>query len=220
MQPTPDLAVTVDQSTLKSQLMASSTVHVTVAPNGFTGMATLALGSMPSGVTGTFDNAQVALDGRTAATATLTLKTADSAAPGDTNIEVDVSGTGANPGKTTLALTVQSIITVHIPMGVNNMGGTISNPVTTAYGPYPMKLAEPPGGISAQNPVTVYFVNDDSVSHEIHASDDQEGFAHDPGPIPPMSTDSLVRNVNTAGSYNFYLHDQGAPITVGLITIQ
>jgi hypothetical protein len=220
MQPTPNLAVTVDQSTLTSQLMASSTVHVSVAPNGYMGSVALTLGSMPTGVTGTFDNAALALDGRTTGTATLTLKTATSAAPGATNIEVDASASGANPGKTTIALTVQSVITVHIPMGVNNMGGTISNPVTTAYGPYPMKLAEPTGGISAQNPVTVYFFNDDSVSHEIHASDDQEGFAHDPGPIPPMSMDSLVRNVNTAGSYNFYLHDQNAPITVGLIEIQ
>ncbi len=217
--PTPDLTVSVDKSTLQSQLMASSTVHVSVAPNGYIGMASLALGSMPSGVTGTFDNPTVALDGRTTATATLTLKTATSTPPGAVNIDVDATAMGANPGKATVALTVQSVITVHIPAGVNNMGGTISNPVTTAYGPYPMKITAPQG-ISDQNPVTVYFFNDDSVSHEIHASADQEGFAHDPGPIPPMSMDSLVRNVNTTGSYNYYLHDQGAPITVGLIEIQ
>lgn len=219
MQPTPNLAVSVDKATLQSQLMASSAVQVSVAPNGYIGMASLALGSLPSGVTGSFDNAQIALDGRTAATATLTLKTADSAPPGAANIEVDASATGANAGKTTIALTVESVITVHIPMGVDNMGGTTSNPVTTAYGPYPTKITAPQG-MSAQNPVTVYFMNDDSVSHEIHASDDQEGFAHDPGPIPPMSMDSLVRMVNTPGSYNYYLHDQGAPITVGLIEIQ
>jgi hypothetical protein len=199
--------------------MASNTATVSVAPNGYSGMATLSLPSMPSGVTGSFDNATLSLDGRTTATATLTLKTVDSAAPGAANVEIDAMAAGTT-FKTTIAFTVESVITVHIPKGVNNMGGTTSNPVTTAFGPYPMKLAAPTAGISSQNPVTVYFFNDDSVSHEIHASADQEGFAHDPGPIAPNSMDSLVRNVNTAGSYNFYLHDQGAPITVGLITIQ
>jgi hypothetical protein len=198
--------------------MSSNTVQVSVAPNGYSGTADLSLASMPTGVTGTFDHAQLALDGRTTATATLTLKTADSAPPGDTNIEVDATAAGTT-AKTTIAFTVQSVITVHIPMGVDNMGGSITNPVTTAYGPYPIKITAPPG-ISPQNTVTVYFMNDDSVSHEIHASDDQLGFGHDPGPIPPMSMDSYVRNVNATGPYNFYLHDQGAPITVGLIEIQ
>jgi hypothetical protein len=218
MQPAPNLGVSVDHPTLKSELMASNTVQVSIAPNGYSGSATLSLASMPTGVTGTFDHTQITLDGRTTATATLTLKTADSAPPGDTNIEVDAMAAGTT-AKATIAYTVESVITVHIPMGVDNMGGSVSSPVTTAYGPYPMKIAAPQG-ISAQNPVTVYFFNDDTVSHEIHASADQEGFAHDPGPIPPMSMDSLVRKVNTTGSYNFYLHDQGAPITVGLIEIQ
>jgi hypothetical protein len=213
------LNVSVDQGTISSQLMASSTVHVSVAPNGYSGSATLSVASLPTGVTGTFDNATVSLDGSASATATLTLKTADSATPGPANVEVDATA-GGMTFKTTIALTVESAITVHIPVGVNNMGGTTSNPVTTAYGPYPIKIAEPVGGISSSNTVDVYFFNDDSVSHEIHASDDQEGFAHDPGSIAPMSQDKLVRHVNTAGSYNFYLHDQGAPITVGLITIQ
>ena len=214
-----NLGVSVDQPTINSQLMANTAVHVSVAPNGYSGSATLSLASMPSGVTGTFDNATLSLDGSAAGTATLTLTTATSAPPGATNIEVDAMADGAT-FKATIAFTVESVITVHIPAGVNNMGGTVSDPVTTAFGPYPTKIAEPTGGISSSNPVTVYFFNDDSVAHEIHASDDQEGFAHDPGSIPPMSMDSLVRKVNTAGSYNYYLHDQGAPITVGLIEIQ
>lgn len=217
MEPAPNLGVTVDKTSIQSQLMANTEVQVSVAPNGYVGPATLAVAAMPTGVTGTFDNAMIVLDGRTTATAKLTVAAADSAAPGDANIEVDATAAGST-FKTTIALTVQSVITVHIPMGVNNMGGTTSNPVTTAYGPYPIKITAPQG-MSAQNPVTVYFMNDDSVSHEIHASDDQEGFGHDPGLIAPMSMDSYVRNVNTTGSYNFYLHDQGAPITVGLIEI-
>jgi hypothetical protein len=204
---------------MSSQLLASNTATVSVAPNGYSGMATLSVASLPTGVTGTFDNTTLSLDGHTTATATLTLKTATSATPGPANIEVDAMAAGMT-FKTTIALTVESAITVHIPQGVNNMGGTTSNPVTTAFGPYPMKIAEPMGGISASNTVTVYFFNDDTVSHEIHASADQEGFAHDPGTIAPNSMDKLVRQVNTAGSYNYYLHDQGAPITVGLITIQ
>jgi hypothetical protein len=192
---------------------------VSIAPNGYAGMATLSVTSMPTGVTGTFDNATLTLDGTATATAKLTLKTDTSAVQGPANIEVDAMAMGLT-FKTTIALTVESAITVHIPKGVDNMGGTTSNPVTTAFGPYPMKMQSPPGGISASTPLTVYFFNDDTVSHEIHASADQEGFAHDPGSIAPNSMDKLVRNVNTTGSYNYYLHDQGAPITVGLIEIQ
>jgi len=39
-------------------------------------------------------------------------------------------------------------------------------------------------------------------------------------PIPPNSMSSNVREVNSAGTYNYYLHDEGAAETVGQIVIQ
>jgi hypothetical protein len=32
--------------------------------------------------------------------------------------------------------------------------------------------------------------------------------------------DPFVRQVNQVGSYDFYLHDQGAPITIGLVEVK
>jgi hypothetical protein len=106
--------VSVDHATMSSQLMASNTATVSVAPNGYSRMVTLSVTSMPSGVTGSFDHATLSLDGSTAATATLTLDTADSATPGPANVELEAMAAGMT-FKTTIALTVESAITVHIP---------------------------------------------------------------------------------------------------------
>jgi hypothetical protein len=63
-------------------------------------------------------------------------------------------------------------------------------------------------------------MNDDSVSHEIHADASGQGFGHDPGPFGGGTMDPYVRKVNTAGTYDFYLHDQGQAITIGRIEIK
>ena len=73
------------------QLMASSTLKVSVAPNGATGEATLSAGTLPAGVTATFAPASLKLDGTTTATAVMTLKTADSTPPGDVTVDVSAS---------------------------------------------------------------------------------------------------------------------------------
>jgi plastocyanin len=213
-----NLGVTLDQMALSVQLMATATVHVSVAPNGYSGPVALSAGTMPTGLTAAFDNATLTLDGESAGTATLTITTATSTPPGDVPLSVSASAGGAT-FSTALALTVQSVITLHIPAGVNNMGATVSNPNTTAYGPYPISIVAP-AGLSASNPVTVYFQNDDNVSHEIHADDQAQGFGHDPGSFGAGKMDPYVRQVNAAGTYDFYLHDQGSPITPGRVFIE
>ena len=216
--PTTPLGVTLDQMTLSVQLMATATVTVSVAPNGYSGTVDLAAGTLPTGITAAFDKPTLTLDGATTATATLTLTTATSAPPGSVPLAVNATAGGMTQS-TAVSVTVESTITLHIPAGVNNTGATVSNPNTTAYGPYPITIVAPPG-ISASNPVTVYFQNDDTVSHEIHADDQGQGFGHDPGPFGAGKMDPYVRQVNTAGTYDFYLHDQGAPITPGRVFIQ
>jgi hypothetical protein len=213
-----NVAVSVAQSTLQLQLMAQATVQVSVAPNGYSGTVQLSPGTLPAGVTASFDHASLTLDGATTATATLTLKTDTNAPPGEAQVNVDATAGGTTKTATVTA-TVQSVITLHIPQGVDNMGATIVNPNTTAFGPYPITIVAPQG-ISTQNPVTVYFKNDDTVSHEIHADAGAQGFGHDPGSFGPGKMDPYVRKVNTAGTYDFYLHDQGSPLTIGRIHIQ
>ena len=114
---------------------------------------------------------------------------------------------------------MQSVITLHIPSGVNNTGATVSNPNSTAFGPYPVTITAP-ANLSESNPITVNFYNDDSVSHEIHADAQAQGFGHDPGSFGAGKMDPYVRKVNTAGTYDFYLHDQGNPLTIGRIFIK
>jgi plastocyanin len=201
------------------QLLASTTVTVSVAPNGYSGTVDLTAGSMPAGITAAFDKPTLTLDGETTGTATLTITTATNAAPGNAPLAVSAAVSGGTNVSTAVALTVESTITLHIPAGVNDTGATVSNPNTTAYGPYPITIVAP-AGISASNPVTVYFMNDDIISHEIHADDAAAGFGHDPGAFGAGKMDPYVRKVNAAGTYDFYLHDQGAPITPGRLFIQ
>jgi hypothetical protein len=205
-------------STLQLNLMDEALVHVSVVPNGYRGSVTLATSSMPSGVAGTYDMPMLNLDGSTTATAVLTVKTSTSAAPGTTSLAVQASMSGMMKSAT-VSLDVQSVITLHIPQGVDNMGGTSQNPITDAYGPYPITITAPQG-LSGSNPVTVYFKNDDTVSHEIHASASGQGFGHDPGPFGAGQMDPYVRKINSAGTFDFYLHDQGSPSTIGRIIVQ
>ena len=214
----PNLGVTVDMASLQMQLLAQSPVHVSIAPNGYSGSVSLALGTLPTGVTGTFSPSSVTLDGSSAGTSTLTLSTVDSTPPGTVVLDVQATADGAT-AHASVSLEVQSVITIHIPSGVNNLGGTVQAPVTDAYGPYPFQIVAPQN-LSASNPVTVYFMNDDGQSHEIHADNPDQGFGHDPGPFGAHSMDPYVRQVNAVGSYDFYLHDQGAPITIGLVEVK
>jgi hypothetical protein len=216
-QPT-NLAVTAGMASVQMQLLDDYTLPVLIAPNGYSGPVTLGTGNLPSGVTATFDSATAMLDGSTTVRAMLTLKTATSVPPGTASFVVTVGAGGATKSAS-VSLDVQSVITLHIPAGVDNMGGTVTNPITTAFGPYPIKITAPQG-LSSNNPVTVYFQNDDSVSHEIHADAAAQGFGHDPGPFGAGKMDPYVRKVNTAGTYDFYLHDQGAPITIGRLIVQ
>jgi plastocyanin len=217
-QPPPNLGVTLDQMALSVQLLATADVHVSIAPNGYSGTVDLAAGTLPSGVTAGFDKPTLTLDGATPGTATLTITTATSAPPGTVPLAINATAGGAT-ASAAVSVTVQSVITLHIPQGVNNTGATVNNPNSTAFGPYPIAIAAP-AGLSSSNPVTVYFKNDDTVSHEIHADAQGQGFGHDPGSIGAGQMDPYVRKVNTAGTYDFYLHDQGNPLTIGRIFIQ
>ena len=211
-------AVSVDKTTIASDLLAASVLTVSIAPNGFQGAVALSVVGLPTDLDAVFAPASLTLDGTTTATAKLTLTTHTSTKPGDAPFSVvATSGSGTQSAPSTL--TVHSAITIQIPSGANQLGGTTTTPYRTAYGAYPIVIAAPTG-LSSANPVTVRFYNADNVSHEIHGSAAGAGFPHDPGPFGAQSMDPLVRKVNTAGTYDFYLHDQGGAKTIGRIVIQ
>jgi hypothetical protein len=201
--------VALDDTTPASDLMDVSILHVTVTPkNGFSGKVDLAAFDVPSGVTATFDDAAPHLAGA-AKTVKLTLHVDNTVMVGDAPFSVTGHG-GAATKTASGTLTVNPSITLHIPAGVLDLGGTSANPFKTAYGPYPITING--GG----NMVTVNFMNDDNMSHEIHSD---STFGHDPASIPAHSMDAFVRHVAT-GTYDFYLHDQGSAATPGEIVIQ
>jgi hypothetical protein len=216
---TASFTVSVDTPQASVDLADSVVVNVTITPNGFRGPVDLAMATMPTNVTGTFATTAFTLDGTTPATTTLTIATTVSAATGADALSVTATAGSMGSATTPIALTVNAALTITIPANVDSNGGTTADPVTNAFGPYPMNITAP-ANLSTSNTLTVRFYNADTVPHEIHASSPSEGFAHDPGPFPAMSMDPFIRHVNATGTYDFYLHDQGGPSTIGRLVIQ
>ena len=192
---------------------------ITLSPNGYVGSVSLTINNLGNGgIEGEFSSSKVTLDGSTAVEVKLTLTTMSSTPPGE--LDFSVSAKAATGVKTANAtLDVRPAITIVIPKNANGFGGTQNDPYKMAFGDYPMNVIAAKD-ISAQKPLTVRFFNDDDVPHEIHAANQSQGFPHDPGPIAAHSMDNLVRKVNSKGLYDFYLHDQNAPKTIGRLAVQ
>ena len=192
---------------------------ITISPNGYVGSVSLTINNLGNGgIEGEFSSSKVTLDGSTAVEVKLTLTTMSSTPPGA--LDFSVSAKAATGVKTANAtLDVRPAITIVIPKNANGFGGTQNDPYKMAFGDYPMNVIAAKD-ISAQKPLTVRFFNDDDVPHEIHAANQSQGFPHDPGPIAAHSMDNLVRKVNSKGLYDFYLHDQNAPKTIGRLAVQ
>lgn len=214
-----DFKVSVDQPDATLTLASELTVTVSIDPKGYAGDVLLGANNLDSaGLTTSFAKTMLTLDGSSIAKTTFTLKSASNTPPATVGYTI-TAASEAGSATATGALTVLSDITIVIPKNVAGLGGSAGNPYKTAFGPYPTTIVAPVG-ISAQTPVTVRFYNDDDVEHEIHAGQGGQGFPHDQMPIPANSMDSMVRKVSAKGTYDFYLHDEGAAQTIGQIVIQ
>lgn len=198
-----------DNTSVTATLMDSTSVTIAVDPSGYTGSVALDVMGAPADVTAKLDAATLDLDGSTVATTKLTLSTLSSTVTGDMMITVHVASKSQSMDLP-VSLTVKPELVIHIPQGVNGMSGPDS------YGAHPFELSAQ--GITANNPITVKFMNDDNVAHQIHGESPQ--FKHDPGDIQPHSMDGYVRTPHDPGVYNFYLHDQGGAQNPGAIRIQ
>jgi hypothetical protein len=211
--------VALDTTSPQIDLDDELAMTVTLSPKGYMGTVSMAINNLGNGgITGEFSPKKIDLDGVNDVTVKLTLTTMSSTPPG--SLSFSVSGTVATGARTTSAtLTVKPAITIVIPKGVYQLGGTKDNPYKMAFGDYPMNVIAAQD-ISDQHPLTVRFFNDDDVAHEIHAANQGQGFPHDPGSIAPHSMDSLVRKVNAKGLYDYYLHDQNGAATIGRLAVQ
>ena len=216
--------VMTDKTSYDVELRASTTVQVTVAPQSFTGTVNLTVNNAPTGVTYKFASSSLSVSGTTGATTTLTLTTTSSIVPGAVPLQV-VATSGSSSAQAAVSLNVLSQITIQIPMNVDALKGTSGSPSTNAFGTYPIVMTAP-ANFGTANPIVVKFLNLDSAPHCIHASNASQGFPHDAVTNGVCNTlmqtnqlDQTAHNVNTKGSYLFYLHDQG-DLTDGMIKIQ
>ncbi len=221
---TTSFQVMTDKTSYNVELRNTVVVQVTIAPQGFTGTVNLAVSGLSTGVTGAFNPTSVSVSGTTGATSMLTLTTLESVVPATTPFTVTAtSGSATATGAPSLVVMPQ--ITIQIPTNVAALAGTNGNPSTNAFGNYPIVLTAPTN-FGTNNPIVVKFLNNDSAPHCIHASNPNQGFPHDTDPNGVCSMlmqkggfDQTAHNVNTKGSYLFYLHDEG-DTTDGMIKIQ
>jgi plastocyanin len=199
------VTVALDTATVDSELRATTKVHVTVTPVGaFSGTVTLSATGLPATVTGDFTPPTLDLS-TGPATAELAITVPSTLTPTSSPTTITVTGDdGAGvTSAATFTLTVQRAITVYIVQGAST--------AALAFGPKPIVIHA--GTIGPSDTLQVRFYNQDSAAHEVHAAQSAEGFGHDPAPIAPASYDSYIRQVNSPGTYSFWLHDLGHTAT-------
>lgn len=216
--------VMTDKTSYSVELRSTVTVQVTITPQSFTGSVSLAVSGLPTDTSGMFSPASVNVSGTTAATSTLTLTTLSTVVAGTTPFQITATS-GSDTGSAAPMLDVMAQITIEIPSNLAAVTGTSGSPSTDAYGDYPIVM-NAATNFGTANPIIVRFLNLNSTPHCIHASNPSEGFPHDPttngvcsSPFSQNAYDSTAHNVNTKGSYTFWLHDQG-DLTDGMIKIQ
>jgi hypothetical protein len=216
--------IMTDKATYNAELRAAIVVQVTIAPQNFTGTVNLAVSGLSTGVTGAFNPPSVSVSGSTGATSMLTLTTLESVIPATTPFTVTATS-GTNTATSAPMLTVLPQITIQIPTNVAALAGTQGTPSTKAFGNYPIVI-NAPSNFGTANPIIVKFINNDSAPHCIHASNPTQGFPHDAVTNGVCNTlmqkgqsDQTAHNVNTKGSYLFYLHDEG-DTTDGMVKVQ
>jgi hypothetical protein len=194
------------------ELRSTVDVSVTVTATNFSGPLALSATGLPTDVTASFDNPAPTLSAGSAS-AKLTLTTLSSTRVGSVAFTVTTTASGATIHGAPGNLTVQPVLTITIPANVDASEGTTSNPNTHAFGAYPITISTPPSF-----PVTINFYNADGIPHTIHADQATEGFFHG-NDIAPGTMDQ-PRGVTQSDTYDFYLHDENAALTVGRIVIQ
>ncbi len=210
-------AFSVDDTSPGLDLDDAVDLTVTVTADGDVGTVTLGVEDLPDGVDAIVSPDTLLVGAAGVHTATVTLSTRSWAPPGDHPFTL--RATSSTQSETVDGvLAVAPVITIVIPQGVLDLGGTLGNPYKTAYGPYPIEITAP-SDIGAE-PVTVFVYNDDDLPHEIHSDQGDVGFPHDADAIPPNAMDPVVRELHQTGTYDFYLHDQGGAATPGRIVIQ
>ncbi|MGH7281965.1 MAG: hypothetical protein ACRELY_10605, partial [Polyangiaceae bacterium] len=201
-------ALTLDNSTLDSEVQATNNITVTLAASGgFTGTVALTAANLPTGVTAAFTPASVDLSSGSG-TSTLALTVPSTTIPSETATMITINGDGGSgtTANAPFALTVKRAITIVIPANVEA--------TPNAFGTSPITVHLGTGAtISASNPFIVNVKNLDTSKadgHEVHSSNTGSGFFHGTANIMPNQTNGSdgPRTVTAAATFPFYCHGE------------
>lgn len=211
---TVDFELELDDTAPDIDLRSTVSVALDIVENGYMGTVILDVGGLPDDVIANLDEDTVTLDGSGTTTVQIEFETFSDTVSGD--LDFTVTGATEDGNASTVGLlVVHPTLTITIPQNLVGFDGQ-----DDAFGPNPTMISLPPGGISEANPVTIRFFNADGVPHEIHAENPDQGFPHSMMSIPAGGMDGTPRNVNTAGTYDFYPHDLDGVDIPGSIVIQ
>lgn len=199
---------TLSTATPASDLGEKVSFDVTIEQQAtFTGKVDLVAEKLPTGVTATFEPAQVDV-GATPVKSKVTLTTAIDAAPGST--EITVKGTsGAQMATAPANFKVNNVVTMKVPVNINAMR-TTGNVVVDAYG---VEFGKSPKAIGAAGQKTLVKVqNLDSTTHIIH-SGGEFGHGDQGNPMAAGGGFELaggqprMRSLSSGSTANGYLHE-------------
>lgn len=198
--------------TQTGELYEAKTVTVTVSSkNNFSGDVTLTLEGAPAELTAKLDKTTISVTPAAGGTAVLTLSSRKGAA---TPVTVKATAVGATVASKVVTMTAQKVLTIRMR---NGMGADLNNPGN--WQSLDGSVTNSQFSVSAAVPLTVKFVNQDTVGHIVHRND-QGGFTHgdQANPVAPNATEG-ARTLNAAYTGSFYEHTAGAGTANGKLTL-
>ncbi len=214
------LDITLDNAAPPVDLGAEVKVVINIAPKeGLAGKVDLTVTGMPAGVTATLDKPSVDIVGTASSSAMLTIKTGTEVVPGTVGLTITAKPAAGDMKTAPVNVAVAPTLLVKIPINAGALTGMAAG---TAFAPAPIKITL--GG----KKIAVKVRNDDSAAHIFH-SGNTGGFNHGNRNAPVAGNGGFEANVegtnapreiNAAGTYNFYLHDRTPQNANGSIVAQ
>jgi len=199
----PHVTVSVDKSTITTDLNVESTVTVTAtSQNGFSGNVTLTVAADAAGVpitdwTTTLDNPTLALSPGASATATLKISAMGEAAMLTGSVKVTATGADV-PVDATVATTFNPILDV--TFADDGAGLCVYDTNHLLNNPFQIKVGR-----------TIHVINGSAtLPFTVHVDSGITGFPHESGTSPAggMYTGTFV-TADAPGQVSFYCHDNG-----------
>lgn len=207
---TEKFSVDVAADTQTAELYESKTFSVTLSSkNGFAGDVNLTLEGAPAEAKASLDKTTVAVTAAAGGTALLTVS---SRKGGANAVTIKASAIGSTVASKVVTLNTDKVLTIRLR---NGMGADLNNPGN--WQSLDGSVTNSQFIVTNSLPLTVKFVNQDTVGHIVHRND-QGGFTHgdQANPLAPNATEA-PRTLNAAYTGSFYEHTAGAGTANGML---